>query len=656
MSSLYLLETIAEAALPVIASLPGVHDDHLLSEYDDISPQEAAALHESMVAELLSDPDYARYAHLRTLTNGNEGGLVLDCAVSCAVYPELLPLIESACDGGCSLSMSSAAGTALQVDYADFFRQHQALSAILPHTQSDGLFVRDSFSADARLLNYIAGVDVLPPALSGIATLCDPAEPLQPLYIEEAEMQHIKALLSCDCPLQIAAENGRGKRLLLHHALKASGKWALMIDAQAFSHVASSNNILWYLRREALLTQAAVVLYNITEDWQTHNETSVLPSLLDAFRGCTLCFLTDEKLRFTCGHTMDWERIELGTLHLEDCVNLWCGYCAQLGIKDIDPRVLGAKYRMNPAQIAKAARSIASAPSPTPQVLLQACLSAMPPASGNIRLVQASYTFDDLKVSQQTRRVLENICAHVNHREQVYIQWGMEKRYAYGRCVSALFAGAPGTGKTMAAHALSTALSIPLYSINLSQVVDKYIGETEKKLEQIFTLAERSNTILFFDEADSLFGKRSEVNDSKDRYANIEVSYILQRLEQFDGIVILATNNRSNMDDAFLRRIRFVADFQMPNETLRKQIWQGCFARETPLRDVDLDFIARKFEFSGGDIKNIALNAAFLAAQDHVDSICMEHVLESIRMEYLKSHRVLMRSELGEYGYLLFDR
>ena len=207
----------------------------------------------------------------------------------------------------------------------------------------------------------------------------------------------------------------------------------------------------------------------------------------------------------------------------------------------------------------------------------------------------------------------------------------------------------------MAAHVLSSSLSLPLYSINLSQIVDKYIGETEKKLEEVFNIGEKSNTILFFDEADSLFGKRSEVNDSKDRYANIEVSYILQRLEQYDGIVIMASNNRNNIDEAFSRRIRYITEFQMPDEQIRMEIWKSCFSKQTPLLDIDFEFVAKEFEFSGGDIKNIALNAAFLAAQEESNGIGMIHVLRSIQMELQKSNRVQMSSKFGKYAYLLFE-
>ena len=163
---------------------------------------------------------------------------------------------------------------------------------------------------------------------------------------------------------------------------------------------------------------------------------------------------------------------------------------------------------------------------------------------------------------------------------------------------------------------MATLLELPLYQINLSQVVDKYIGETEKRLEDIFDTAEKSNTILFFDEADAIFGKRSEVSDAKDKYANTEVSYILQRIEQYEGIVILATNYKKNIDEAFMRRMRYLIEFTLPGPALREEIWRSAFAAEVPLDHVDFAYLARQFELSGGAIKNIVLNAAFSAARE----------------------------------------
>jgi SpoVK/Ycf46/Vps4 family AAA+-type ATPase len=197
----------------------------------------------------------------------------------------------------------------------------------------------------------------------------------------------------------------------------------------------------------------------------------------------------------------------------------------------------------------------------------------------------------------------------------------------------------------MAAEIIAGELGLDLYKIDLSGIVSKYIGETEKNLSRIFSEAETANAILFFDEADALFGKRSEVRDSHDRYANIEVGYLLQKMEEYEGIVILATNFRKNMDEAFVRRMHFMVDFPFPDDADRKRIWETIWPEETPRRaDVDFDHVARRFEIAGGNIKNIALAAAFLAA-DNGGAVNMQHVLHATRREYQKMGKVVSRGE-----------
>ena len=198
----------------------------------------------------------------------------------------------------------------------------------------------------------------------------------------------------------------------------------------------------------------------------------------------------------------------------------------------------------------------------------------------------------------------------------------------------------------MAAEVIANELRLDLYKIDLSGVVSKYIGETEKNLDRIFTAAEDANAILFFDEADALFGKRSEVRDSHDRYANLEISYLLQKMEEYAGIAILATNLRQNLDESFLRRLAFTVHFPFPDEHDRRRIWSAIWPAQTPLTDdVDLAFLARQFKLSGGNIKNVALAAAFLAAEDD-GPVTMTHLLHATRREFQKMGKALAEAEL----------
>jgi SpoVK/Ycf46/Vps4 family AAA+-type ATPase len=231
--------------------------------------------------------------------------------------------------------------------------------------------------------------------------------------------------------------------------------------------------------------------------------------------------------------------------------------------------------------------------------------------------------------------------------------WGFDGKLSLGKGLAALFCGPSGTGKTMAAEIMSRELGLDLYKIDLSSVVSKYIGETEKNLARVFSEAETTSAILFFDEADALFGKRSEVKDAHDRYANVETSYLLQRMEEYIGICILASNLRRNMDDAFVRRIAFVVQFPLPEEPERLRIWQGVFPAATPRGDdMDLGFMAKQFKLAGGNIKNIAVASAFLAAEDGA-RVSMRHLLWATRRELQKMGKSLSAGELGVYAGLL---
>ncbi|MFL6414194.1 MAG: AAA family ATPase, partial [Bryobacteraceae bacterium] len=315
---------------------------------------------------------------------------------------------------------------------------------------------------------------------------------------------------------------------------------------------------------------------------------------------------------------------------------------------------LSEKFRFTAAQIRNAAataRDLANWRDPgDPKIndvdLYEACRrQCNRKLSSLARNIKPHYTWDDIILPPDRVQQLREICNSMKYRSIVYEDWGFDRKLALGKGLNILFAGPPGTGKTMAADIISGELGLDLYKTDLSALVSKYIGETEKNLAKIFAEAETSNAILFFDEADALFGKRSEVRDSHDRYANIEINYLLQKMEEHEGVVILATNFRKNIDEAFVRRLHFTIDFPFPDEHDRRRIWGNIWPREMPQHpELDLAGIARRFEIAGGNIRNIALGAAFLAA-DNGGVVTMRHLLHATRREYQKMGKVVSYGE-----------
>jgi hypothetical protein len=253
--------------------------------------------------------------------------------------------------------------------------------------------------------------------------------------------------------------------------------------------------------------------------------------------------------------------------------------------------------------------------------------------------------WDDLVLPKAQLNTLREIAMHVRQRAKVYESWGFDRKASRGLGISALFTGASGTGKTMAAEVIANELRLDLYRIDLSQVVNKYIGETEKNLRRVFDAAEQSGAILLFDEADALFGKRSDVKDSHDRYSNIECSYLLQRMEAYRGLAILTTNMKQALDQAFLRRIRFIVQFPFPGAEQRAEIWRRIFPSQTPTEGLDVRKLSR-LDIAGGNIRNIAMNAAFLAAEAG-GSVRMPHVEQAARGEYVKLEKQMPGSALA---------
>ncbi|MFF2643240.1 ATP-binding protein [Streptomyces niveus] len=269
------------------------------------------------------------------------------------------------------------------------------------------------------------------------------------------------------------------------------------------------------------------------------------------------------------------------------------------------------------------------------------------------RRIEPTVTWRDLVLPPETHTQLRELTARARHRDRVLGEWGMRPGGGRGRGVSALFAGDSGTGKTMSAEVIASDLGLDLYTVDLATVIDKYVGETEKNLERIFTEAAGVNGVLLFDEADAIFGKRSDVKDAHDRYANVESAYLLQRMESFDGLAILSTNLRANLDDAFTRRLDLVIDFPIPDPTQRLLLWERCLGPLLPRgADLDLPFCAENFELAGGNIRSIAITSAYLAA-DTSEPVTMTTLIHAIQREYQKLGRLTLASEFGPYLGLL---
>ncbi|HKE97527.1 MAG TPA: ATP-binding protein [Actinomycetes bacterium] len=395
----------------------------------------------------------------------------------------------------------------------------------------------------------------------------------------------------------------------------------------------------------------------LAEDRAAH--LAVLLSVLEARPGLT--FLAGEATwePVDALHGAAFVRLELPQPGYEQRLELWSAALAGVGAEAADPApdlpALAGTFRLSGGQIrdaAATARNLALARDPSAPRITRADLLAACRLQSNRKLAELAqkitprYGWDDLVLPPDRMEQLGEIHDQVRYRAVVYGTWGFDRKLALGKGLNVLFAGPPGTGKTMAADVLAGALGLDLYKIDLSSVVSKYIGETEKNLARIFAEAATSNAILFFDEADALFGKRTQVRDAHDRYANVEISYLLQRMEEYEGVVVLATNLRKNMDDAFVRRLHATVEFPVPGVADRRRIWERIWPAETPRApDLDLGLLARQVEVAGGNIRNIAVAGAFLAAADG-GVVTMAHLLRATQREYQKMGKVLTSGEL----------
>ena len=498
---------------------------------------------------------------------------------------------------------------------------------------------------DERIVHFLAGVQHVDERLMGIIEPVALPDELSPSHRAVAErMTAAWTHLAQGVPppiIQLCGDEPAGKRAIAAAACAALGLHLNAVLSYAVPHAAAELDLLMRLcEREAALQGSALLLDCDEAEATDTARVSALTRFIDSLT-CPLIVSTRERRRMrlrpsvACDvskPTADEQRAiwkqTLGGHHAA-----WNG--------QLDSVV--SQFDLNAEHIRAVCLHTAS-----PDALWDACRTQVRPRLDELaQRTEPSAGWGDLVLPPASMSVLREMAMHVRHRSAVYERWGFAAKGSRSLGISALFAGASGTGKTMAAEVLASDLRLDLYRIDLSQVVSKYIGETEKNLRRVFDAAEEGGAILLFDEADALFGKRSEVKDSHDRYANIEVSYLLQRMESYRGLAILTTNRKDALDAAFLRRIRFVVQFPFPDSAQRAEIWRRIFPAQAPTEGLDVEKLAR-LNVAGGNIRNIALNAAFLAADAGV-AIRMSHLLHAARSEYAKQEKPLTETEIGAW-------
>jgi len=507
--------------------------------------------------------------------------------------------------------------------------------------------------ADERVVNYVKGLNYLDDRLASLLAPLEVDEnqaeppPSQQTVVEAIARYWQQAVArSTALPIiQLVGPDAPSKQLVASYATTKTGRHLYRIPLELLPSQPADLEILARLwQRESLLLPLALYLDAQEVDGATPAEGQALP--LNRF-------LAHSEGFFFLGTREAWSRLGRAYLTLDvakptpaEQQAAWTAALA--GAVPDSPALLSSQFNLNLTTIRHIAQAevteTAGDKTSLPDRLWDACrVSARPRLDTLAQRLDPKATWDDLVLPDEETNLLHQIADQVMQRSKVYGTWGFAQKMNRGLGINALFAGESGTGKTMAAEVIANALRLNLYRIDLSAVVSKYIGETEKNLRRLFDAAEDGGAILFFDEADALFGKRSEVKDSHDRYANIEINYLLQRMEAYGGLAILATNMKSALDTAFMRRLRFIVNFPFPGPTERKRMWQQVFPANTPTDGMDYDRLAR-FNLTGGSISNIALNAAFLAAQAD-SSLTMPLVLAAARAEFRKLERPINEAE-----------
>ncbi len=469
--------------------------------------------------------------------------------------------------------------------------------------------------------------------------------------------------------ISLFGDEGSGRKFTVTHFCRNRDMGCVRINcAKLFVYdFGFVEKALWAATRECILTGACICLDEL--GYREEEKEKFFGYMDLAFGKFTakdipVFAISREKLPMKQIVDGDFAQLEIPTPNTGEREDVWKHYAQGYSLNDdIEIPEMAVKFLFTPGKIknaihqAKGLAAMDKCVGIPRAILFRSCNNQMSSElTQKATRIPAKFGWDDIVMNPDQRAALQHACDQLTFRKTVYEQWDYMKKYQYGRGLSVLLFGAPGTGKSMCAQVIAHEMNLELYRVDLSKVVDKYVGETEKSISMIFREAKKCNVVLFFDECDTLFAKRSDDGGSNQSSNNNKTALLLQEVEAYDGVSVLATNYKHNIDPAFFRRMKFIVEFQFPDVTTRKILWKTTIPKTTPLaEDVDIDFLAERFEFVGGNIKNCILNAAFLAAADPEagGEVHMQHYLQAIRYEFVKTGKVFTRADFEPYANLV---
>ncbi len=492
------------------------------------------------------------------------------------------------------------------------------------------------------------------------------------LFGKSTVFSRMDAVVNKDFPvIYLYGEKDCGKTKMVEWYGRKNGHAVCFLDIKRLAYLMEQNALDYTLREICQDISLQVVAGNAwlclhspdSGFWEKETNRQLVCDLLDGLKHKdSVLFITGEYCPGLARQRPEIWEIPLDAREAVGDVPIWEEAAGKYALeKNMELSFFASTYHFNPVQIerifidAEKRRLLKNTENIRREDIKESCIKEAG-GSGNhfVTIMDTGYRWEDLVLPEKQKKQLHAACSRVLYRDKIYNTWGFGRKAAYGKGVSMVFSGPPGTGKTMSAGIVADRLGTTLYRVDLAAVISKYIGETEKNLSLVFETAKKGQGVLFFDEADVLFSRRTEVSNSNDRHSNLETAYLLQKMEEYEGVVILATNYVQNMDEAFKRRIQFLIEFPFPDAENRKILWEKVFPEETEFDGIpDYDFLAQQFELTGSHIKNIALQAAFFAADEN-RRVGMEHIIRALLLETGKTGKRISRQDLREY-YIYYE-